>query len=109
MIAVYVLPDIKRLSKEISRVKTVKFQLGKGVDYVVAFSAVEEKELKDFVCANEDKEYKKIKKEGFNIWLCDPEKKTIVSYFNAPRDEVLRENIENRRDIVEKEREGNRR
>jgi len=104
IIALYTVLDARTLGVEISRVKTVTFQMGKGVDYVLLLPPQDESQLIDVLCAGEDKEYKRIMKEGFIIWMWDPEKKTAVSYFNLPKDEMLREQIEDRGDIVAKTR-----
>ena len=104
MVALYVVLDVNNLGFEISRVKTVTSQMGKEVDYLLLFPLQDESKLVDALCANEDKEYKRVTKEGFIIWMWDPEKKTAMSYFNSPKDEVLREQIEDRGDIVAKTR-----
>lgn len=103
-IALYVVLDVDSLGFEVSRVKTVSFQMGKDVDYVLLLPPQDESKLMEILCADEDKEYKRIMKEGFVIWMWDPEKKTAVSYFNLPRDEVLRKQIEDKGDIVAKAR-----
>ena len=103
-VALYTVLDAKTLGIDISRVKTVTFQMGKGVDYVLLLPPQDESQLIDVLCADEDKEYKRIMKEGFIIWMWDPEKKTAMSYFNLPKDETLREQIEDRGDIVAKTR-----
>jgi len=64
----------------------------------------DENKLMDVLCADEDKEYKKVMKEGLVIWMWDPGKKAAVSYFNLPRDEILRGQIVDRGDIVAKKR-----
>jgi hypothetical protein len=103
-IALYVVLDINNLGYEISRVKTVSFQMGKDVDYVLLLPLQDESKLVDVLRADEDKEYKKIMKEGFVIWMWYPEKKTAMSYFNLLKDEVLRKQIEDKGDIVAKAR-----
>jgi hypothetical protein len=103
-IAIYAVLDARTLGVEIARVKTVTFQMGKDVDYVLLLPLQDESQLMDILCADEDKEYKKIVKEGFVIWMWDPEKQTALSYFNSLRDEVLREQIEDKGDIVAKTR-----
>ena len=103
-IALYPVLDVAILGVELSRVKTVSFQMGKGVDYVLLLPLQDESKLADAVCANEDKEYKRVMKDGFLIWMWDPEKQTALSYFNSPKDELVRERIEERGDIVAKTR-----
>ena len=103
-IALYPVLDVSNLGLEISRVKTVTFQMGKDVDYVLLLPLQDESNLVDVVCADEDKEYKKIMKEGFVIWMWDMEKQKALSYFNSPKDKVLREHIEDKGDIVAKTR-----
>jgi len=85
-------------------VKTVSFQLGKEVDYVLLVPQQEEEQLMRVLCANDDRDYKKLTKEGFILWMWDSEKKKPISYFNLPKDKVLQEHIENRGDIVAKNR-----
>ena len=99
-IAVYTLLDARVLGVEIARVKTVTFQMGKAVDYMLLLAPQDESKLIDILCANEDKEYKRIKKEGFIICMWDPQKKTPMAFFNLPKDEMLRKQIEDRGDIV---------
>ena len=103
-IAVYTLLDARVLGAEISRVKTVTFQMGKVVDYFLLLPPQDESKLIDVLCANEDKEYKRIKKEGFIICMWDPQKKTPMAFFNLPKDEMVRKQIEDRGDIVAKAR-----
>ena len=103
-IAVYAVLDPRMLGIEISRVKTVSFQLGKDVDYVLLLPPQSEDKLIEVLCANEDKDYKKIMKEGFVIWMWDEEKKKPISYFNLPRDKELQAHIEERGDIIAKKR-----
>jgi hypothetical protein len=103
-IALYPVLDVAILGVELSRVKTVSFQMGKGVDYVLLLPLQDESKLVDAVCANEDKEYKRVMKDGFAIWMWDPEKQTALSYFHPPKDEVLRQRIEERGDVVAKAR-----
>lgn len=103
-LALYAVLDINGLGYEISRVKTVSFQMGKNLDYVLLLPPQDEGKLVDILRSEEDKEYKRIMKEGFIIWMWDSEKKTALSYFNLPRDEVLRKQIEDKGDIVAKTR-----
>ncbi len=105
-IALYPVLDARTLGVEISRVKTVTFQMGKGVDYVLLLAPQDEGELMDILCANEDKEYKRIMKEGFTIWMWDTEKKKPMAYFNLPKDGILQGQIEDRGDIVAEARGG---
>jgi len=103
-IALYPVLDVVILSVELSRVKTVTFQMGKGVDYVLLLPLQDESKLVDALCANEDKEYKMVMKEGFSIWMWDQEKQTALSYFNLPKDKAISERIEDKGDIVAKAR-----
>lgn len=52
--------------------------MGKDVDYVLLLPLQDESQLMDIICADEDKEYKRITKEGFIIWMWNPEKKTAL-------------------------------
>jgi hypothetical protein len=103
-IAVYAVLSAQMLGVEISRVKTVSFQLGKEVDYVLLVPQQDEEQLMRVLCANDDQDYKKLTKEGFILWMWDPEKKRPISYFNLPRDKVLQEHVEDRGDIVARKR-----
>lgn len=103
-VAVYSILDPRMLGIEISRVKTVSFQLGKDVDYVLLLPPQDEDKLIEVLCANGDRDYKKIMKEGFILWTWDDEKKKAICYFNLPRDKELQAQIENRGDIVAKKR-----
>jgi hypothetical protein len=103
-VAVYVVMDPRKIDNELSRVKTVTFQLGRSVDYVLLLSSFDEKKLAELVCLNEDKSLKKIMKDKFMIWMWDPGKKKAVAYFNLPSDKVVREQVEDKGDIVAKAR-----
>lgn len=103
-IALYPVLDVSILGVELSRVKTVSFQMGKDVDYVLLLPLQDESKLVDALCAGEDKEYKRVMKDGFLIWMWDPEKQTALSYFNSPKDELVRERIQDKGDIVAKTR-----
>lgn len=105
-IAVYTVLDATMLSIEISRVKTVTFQMGKDVDYMLLLPPQDESQLMDVLCANEDKEYKRIMKEGFIICMWNQEKKIPMAFFNLPKDEMVREQIEDKGDIVAQARGG---
>jgi hypothetical protein len=103
-IALYPVLDVSILGVELSRVKTVSFQMGKDVDYVLLLPLQDESKLVDALCANEYKEYKRVMKDGFLVWMWDPEKQTALSYFNSPKDELVRERIQDKEDIVAKTR-----
>ncbi len=105
-VAVYTVLDARTLGVEISRVKTVTFQMGKDVDYMLLLPPQDESQLIDALSANEDKEYKRIMKEGFIICLWNEEKKTPMAFFNLPKDEMVREKIEDKGDIVAQTRGG---
>ena len=105
-IAVYTVLDAAMLSIETSRVKTVTFQMGKDVDYMLLLPPQDESQLMDVLCANEDKEYKRIMKEGFIICMWNQEKKIPMAFFNLPKDEMVREQIEDKGDIVAQARGG---
>ena len=102
IIAVYTVLDVRLLGVEIARVKTVTFQLGKDVDYVLLLPLQDEKNLLDTVCADEDKEYKRIMKERFIICMWDDDKKMPLAFFNLPKDEMVQNQTEDRGDIVAK-------
>jgi len=103
-VAVYVVMDPRKIDNDLSRVKTVSFQLGRSVDYVLLLPAFEEKKLVELVCLNEDKALKKIIKDKFTIWMWDAGKKKAVAYFNLPSDKAVREQIEDKGNIVAKSR-----
>lgn len=105
-IAVYSVTDIKNLVGDIPRLKLVRFQLGKGVDYVLLLPLDDASKLIEVLRANEEKHYKIVMKEGFNIWMWDLGNRKVISYFNLPSDGVLREQIDNRGDIVAKTKMG---
>ena len=102
IIAVYAVSDVSTLVVDIPRLKLVRFQMGKGLDYVLLLPVHDASKLIEVLRANEEKQYKMIMKEGFIICMWDSENKKVISYFNLPSDKVVREQIENRGDIVAK-------
>ena len=102
IIAVFVIMDPKKIDAELSRVKTVSFQLGRNVDYVLLLPAFDENKLIELVCAAEDKAYKKLVKDKFMVWMWDAAKKKPAIFFNAPLDKTLLQQCDDKGDIVAK-------
>ncbi|MDY6853621.1 MAG: hypothetical protein SWO11_02775 [Thermodesulfobacteriota bacterium] len=70
---------------------TMKDQLGEKIDYVIALPPVNERYLIDFMCEDNYKWLKKIQKEHYMIWLCNPDEKSVWAAFGAPRDKLINE------------------
>jgi len=100
--AMYVVLDPRKLDVELSRVKTVSFQLGRNVDYVLLLPAFDEKKLIELVCANEEKAYKKLMKDKFMIWMWDAADKKAMIFFNTPNDKTVLQQSVDKGDIVAK-------
>lgn len=102
--ALYVVMDPRKIDAELSRVKTVSFQLGRNVDYVLLLPTFDEKNLIELVCANEEKAYKKLMKDKFMVWMWDAANKKAMIFFNTPNDKSLLQQCDNKGDIVAKSR-----
>ncbi len=100
--AMYVVMDPRKLDAELSRVKTVSFQLGRNVDYVLLLPAFDENKLIELVCANEEKAYKKLIKDKFMIWMWDAANKKLQIFFNTPNDKTLLQQSVDKGDVVAK-------
>lgn len=70
---------------------TMKDMLGEKVDYVIALPPVNERYLIDFMCEDNYKWFKKIQKERYMIWLCNPDEKSVWAAFGAPQDKLINE------------------
>ena len=103
-IAIYVIMDPGKIDAELSRVKTVSFQLGRNVDYVLLLPTFDEQKLIELVCANEEKAYKKLMKDKFMVWMWDAANKKAMIFFNTPNDKSLLQQCDNKGDIVAKSR-----
>jgi hypothetical protein len=102
VLAIYVVADLKTLAADVPRLKLVRFQMGKGIDYVLLIPPCDIKQVVDIVLAEDEKNYKMIMREGFSVWMWDAATSKIMSYFNMPADKVLKEKIENKGDVVAK-------
>ena len=103
-IAVFVVMDPRKIDAELSRIKTVSFQLGRAVDYVLLLPTFDEKKLIELVCANEDKAFRKLMKDKFMVWMWDAAKKKAMVFFNVPTDKTLLQQCDDKGDIVTKSR-----
>src|SRR4030042_6360357 len=57
IIAVYAVPDVSTLVADIPRLKLVRFQMGKGLDYVLLLPSLDASKLIEVLRANEEKQY----------------------------------------------------
>jgi hypothetical protein len=102
VLAIYVVPELKTLAADIPRLKLVRFQMGKGIDYVLLIPPCDIKQVVDILRAGEDKSYKMVMRESFSLWMWDAATSKIVAYFNMPVDKILQEKLENKGDVIAK-------
>jgi hypothetical protein len=108
-VAIFVVSSPEELERMLAKMRTVRFELGRDLDYAVALPSVDEKHLIDSLAAKKDKLYKIIKKDKYTVWLCNPEENTIKSYFNMPQDKELSNRLDDQGDIVLEHRRENER
>ncbi|PIP08321.1 MAG: hypothetical protein CO012_02295 [Syntrophobacterales bacterium CG_4_8_14_3_um_filter_49_14] len=83
--------DMEAAVLGIAPLDTIKDSLGEEVDYAIALPPVNERYLIDFMCEENYRWFKKIEKERYMIWLCNPAEKSVWSILGAPRDKLFRE------------------
>ena len=84
-IVLIIKPDIEHLLEGLRDLQAIKSKLGSGWDYGVVLPPVSEYDMIEFLVGEEDWFYE-IKKNGFMIWLVNPERETVVSLIGGPRD-----------------------
>lgn len=89
----FVKKDVKEISRGVTQLWTIKRQLGEDIDYIIVLPPLKEGDLVDMLRADNNKLLKKIKREKFHIWLCNPEEKCICSVFGTPRDSLFTQHI----------------
>jgi len=87
---------LKDIPRAITHLWTLKRQLGHEVNYVIALPLVSEKDLAALLAADKNKLLKKVKRDNFVIWLCDPEAKSIVSVHGTPQDDIFSKHIQSK-------------
>lgn len=68
----------------------IKYYLGKECDYALVLPPVSEFAMIEFLIQR-DEWYYEIKKEGFMIWLCNPDQETVSCIIGWPLNEELKE------------------
>lgn len=83
--------DMREAASGIAPLDKIKNDLGEKVDYVLALPPINERYLIDFMCEEDYRWFKKIEKERYMIWLCNPDENSVWSAFGAPRDRLINE------------------
>lgn len=78
-------PDINRLLGGLRDLQAMKNILGNEWDYGIVLPPVSEYALIEFLAGEENWHYE-IKKQGFMIWLVNPQRGTVISLIGGPRD-----------------------
>lgn len=84
-----IINDIKEIPRGVTHLWTIKRQLGEDIDYVIVLPPQKEDDLVGLLRADNNKLLKKVKREEFRIWLCNPGEKSICSVFGTPRDSLF--------------------
>ena len=83
--------DMNDVGEGFDLLNRMKDQLGEGPDYVIALAPVNERYLIDFMVDDNYKMFKRMEKEKYMVWLCNPDEKTVWCAFGAPRDHRFHE------------------
>lgn len=89
----FVKKDVKEISRGVAQLWTIRRQLGEDMDYVIALPPLNEADLVDVMLADNNKLLKKIRREKFQIWLCNPKEKSICCVFGTPRDSLFTQHL----------------
>ena len=85
--------EVKDVPRMVTHLWTLMRQLGEDVEYIIALPPVNEGDLVNLLRADNNKVFKKIKRSEFNIWICNPEDKSICSVYGKPRDDLITKNL----------------
>jgi len=83
--------DMTEVDDGIASLDILKGMFGNHIDYSIMVPPINERYLIDYMCKDDYKSLKKIQKEHYMIWLCNPEEKSVWSAFGAPRDQLFNE------------------
>ncbi|MDY6853620.1 MAG: hypothetical protein SWO11_02770 [Thermodesulfobacteriota bacterium] len=89
----FVKEDVKEISRGVAQLWTIRRQLGEDMDYVIALPPLNEADLVDIMLADNNKLLKKIRRENFQIWLCNPKEKNICCVFGTPHDSLFAQHL----------------
>jgi len=92
-IAGFVKKDAKEITRGVAQLWTIKRQLGEYMDYVIALPPQNEGDLVDVMRADNNKLLKKIRRDKFQIWLCNPQEKSICCVFGTPQDSLFTQHL----------------
>ncbi len=85
--------EIKEIPRAVTQLWTMKRQLGEDISYIIVLPPLNEGDLVNLMRADKNKILKKIRREQFQIWQCNPEEKSICSMFGVARDNVLTQRL----------------
>ncbi|MDY6967426.1 MAG: hypothetical protein SVR08_02045 [Spirochaetota bacterium] len=85
--------SLKGLERSITHLWTIKQQIGRQADYFIGIPALGEDKLLEFLSNDNKKWFKKIRREKFQIWMCNPNEKNITCVYSAPKDDNITKNI----------------
>jgi len=80
--------SMKEVADGIAQLKRVKQELGQeeNTDYVIALPPVQERHLIDYMVADDYRLYKELRQNGFLVWICNPEEKSVWCCQGSPKD-----------------------
>ena len=81
--------DINEIIDGMTPLDTMKNQLGKKIDYVIATPPISERYLIDFMYEDNFKWYQKLLNENYLLWVCNPDERSVWCPFGAPRDKQI--------------------
>jgi len=85
--------NMKEAADGIIQLKKVKEEIGEGekIDYAIVLPPVQERHLIDYMMADDYKLYRDLQRNGFMLWLCNPQEKSMFCAQGASRDKRLNE------------------
>ena len=79
--------SMKEVAEGIAQLKKLRKEPGEEItDYVIALPPVQERYLIDYMRADDYKLYKELRENGFLIWICNPEERSVWCCQGLPKD-----------------------
>jgi len=88
-IVVMIKHSLQEIIDEMEDLDSIKSRLGKHVNYTIAIPPVHEHFVINFLLEDNYKWYKKLQKEQYMIWICNPEEKISWCAFGSPTDRKI--------------------
>jgi hypothetical protein len=83
--------NMKEVADGIAHLEKVKAELGEEVEYAVVVPPVQERHLIDYMMADNYKLYRDLQQNGFMLWLCNPQERSMFCSQGASRDRRFNE------------------